>query len=136
MKKKNKAKKWPTTSQRLVLNAASTSRNSPVDYIPASYLSIINSDTAGMANKELQSQMAGFGLSDAGFAHGLAASLYSGDLKWNNCTTPSTLSPFTVFELDPLSATQSECCMQLHILSKNIKGKSLEEIKASQIQEV
>jgi hypothetical protein len=31
---------------------------------------------------------------------------------------------------------QSERCMQLHILSKNTEGKSLEEIKASQIQEV
>ena len=80
--------------------------------------------------------MAGLGHSDAGFAHGLTASLYTGNIKWNNRTTPSNLSPFTVFELDPLSATQSERCMQLHIQSKNTKGKSLEEIKASQIQDV
>ncbi len=91
-----------------MLNAASTDSNFPADNILASYLSIINSDTAGMANKELQSQMTGLGLSDAGFTHGLAASLYAGDLKWNNRTTPSNVSPFTVFELDPLSATQSE----------------------------
>ena len=80
--------------------------------------------------------MTGLGLSDAGFPHGLAASLYVGDLKWNNPTTPSNLSPFTVFKLDPLSATQSEQWKQLHILLKNTEGKSLEEIKASQIQEV
>lgn len=101
-----------------------------------SYLAIINSNTAGMAGKELQSQMAGLGLSDAGFAHGLVASLYAGNIKWNNRTTPGNLSPFTVFELDPLLAMQLERCMQLHILSKNNEGKSLKEIKASQIQEV
>ncbi len=119
-----------------MLNAALTDSNSPAENIPTSYLTVINGNTAGMADKELQSQMAGFGHSDAGFAHGLAASLYAGNIKWNNRTTPSNLSPFTVFELDPLSATQSKCCMQLHILSKNTAGKLLKEIKASQIQEV
>jgi hypothetical protein len=135
-KKKNKAEKWHATSRRLVLNAASTDSDSPADDISMSYLAIIISDTAGMADKELQSQMAGLGHSDAGFALELAASLYAGDIKWNNRTTPSNLSPFTVFELDPLSAMQSQRCMQLHILSKNTEGKLLEEIKASQIQEV
>jgi hypothetical protein len=135
-KKKNKAEKWNARSRRLVLNAVLTDSNSPAEDIPASYLTVINSDTAGMADKELQSQMAGLGRSDAGFAHGLAASLYAGDIKWNSRTTPSNLSPFTVFELDPLSATQSERCMHLHILSKNTEGKLLKDIKASQIQEV
>jgi hypothetical protein len=104
-KKKNKAEKWHATSRRLVLNATSTVSDSPAEDIPTSYRTIINSDTASMADKELQSQMAALGHSDAGFAHGLAASLYEGDIKWNNRTTPSNLSPFTVFELDPLSAT-------------------------------
>ena len=64
-----------------MLNAASTDSNSPAEDIPASYLTVINSDTAGMADKELQSQMAGLGHSNASFAHGLAASLYAGDIK-------------------------------------------------------
>jgi hypothetical protein len=84
VKKKNKAEKWHTTSQRLVLNAASTDSDSPAEDIPASYLIVINSDTARMAYKELQSQMAGLSHSDASFAHGLAASLYAGNIKWNN----------------------------------------------------
>jgi hypothetical protein len=84
VKKKNKAEKWHPTSRRLVLNAASTNSDSPAENIPVSYLTVINSDTAGMADKELQSQMARHGHSDAGFAHGLTASLYAGDIKWNN----------------------------------------------------
>jgi hypothetical protein len=107
-KKKNKAKKWHAMSRCLVFNAASTNSDFPTDNILASYLSIINSNTAGMADKELQSQMTGLSLSDAGFTHDLAASLYAGDLKWNNRTIPSNLSPFTIFKLDPLSAMQSE----------------------------
>jgi hypothetical protein len=135
-KKKNKAEKWHPTSQCLVLNAASTDSNSPAKEIPASYLCIINSDTALMADKELQSQMSELGHADAGFAHGLASSLFVGNILWNNCTTLSNLSPFTIFELDPLLTTQMARCLHLHLLSKNTKGKSLDEIKASQIQEV
>jgi hypothetical protein len=135
-KKKNKAEKWHHTSRRLVINAASTDGDSPADKIPETYLPLINSETTGMADKELQAQMSGLGYADAGFAHGLAASLYVGDILWNNRTTPSNLSPFTVFELDPLSTQQSTRCLQLHLLSKNTEGKSMEEIKTSQIQEV
>jgi hypothetical protein len=108
----------------------------PAKEIPASYLRIINSKTASIADKELQSQMSELGHADAGFAHGLAASLYIGNILWNNCSTPSNLSPFTVFKLDPLSTTQAMRCLQLHLLTKNTEGKSLNKIKASQIQEV
>ncbi len=89
-----------------------------------------------MADKELQSQMLELGHAGAGFAHGLAASLYVGNILWNNCSTPSNLSPFTVFELDLLSTMQATRCLQLHLLLKNIEGKLLSKIKASQIQEV
>jgi hypothetical protein len=135
-RRKTRQKKWHPTSRRLVLNTASTNSNSPAKEIPVSYLRIINSKTAGMADKELQGQMSELGHADAGFAHGLAASLYVGDILWNNRSTPSNLSPFTVFKLDPLSTTQATHCLQLHLLSKNTEGKLLDEIKASQIQEV
>jgi hypothetical protein len=57
-KKKNKAEKRHHTSQRLVLNVASIDSNSPAEAeeIPKSYLCIINSNTAGMANRELQKE--------------------------------------------------------------------------------
>ncbi len=83
-KKKNMAEKWHPTSRRLVLNAALTDSDSPAEEIPPSYLRIINSDTAGMADRELQTQMSELGHSNAGFAHGLATSLYMGDIMWIN----------------------------------------------------
>ncbi len=75
-KKKNKAEKWHPTSRRLVLNVASSNNDLPANKIPPSYLCIINSATARMSNKKLQSQMSELGCADANFAHGLAAGLY------------------------------------------------------------
>jgi hypothetical protein len=135
MRKENKAEKWHHTSQGLVLNAASINSNSPAKEIPKSYLRIINSNTAGMVDRELKHQMYNHGFLDASFARGLTTSLYMGDIMQNTPTTPSNLSPFTIFELDPLFSTQTAHCLHLHLLSKNKEGKSLGEIKASQIQE-
>jgi hypothetical protein len=129
VRKKNKAEKWHHMSQCIVLNSASINSNSPTKEFPESYLRIINSTTARMADRELR-------LLDAGFTHGLATSLYMGDIMQNTRTTPSNLSPFTIFELDPLSSMQTAQFLHLHLLSKNTKGKSLDEIKASQIQEI
>ncbi len=50
-KKKNKWEKWHESSKRLVLNAASTNGVMAAEDIPESYLRIINSETAGMADK-------------------------------------------------------------------------------------
>jgi hypothetical protein len=75
--------------------------------------------------------MSELGYPDASFAHGLTASLYLGDIMWNNCTTPSNLSLFTIFELDPLSTMQMVRCLYPHLLSKNTRGKLFDEIKAS-----
>ena len=67
-----------------MLNAATTNSDSPDNKIPPSYLRIINGDTAGMAGRELQTQMSELGHANAGFAHVLAAGLYMGDIMWNN----------------------------------------------------
>ena len=114
-----------------MLNTASTDSDSPAEEIPPSYLRIINSDTAGMADRELQTQMSELGHADAGFVHGLAASLYMGDIIWNNRSSPSNLSLFTVFELDPLSSMQTARCLHLHLLSKNTEGKSMDRPQKS-----
>jgi hypothetical protein len=80
-----------------MLNTASIDSNSPAKEIPKSYLHIINSNTAGMDDRELQHQMSEVGISDTSFALGLTMSLYMGDIVWNTLTTPSNLSPFTIF---------------------------------------
>jgi hypothetical protein len=83
-----------------VLNAASIDNNSPAKEIPESYLRIINSNTTGMADRELQHQMSELGFPDAGFTHGLAPSLYVGGIMWDTWTTPSNLSLLDSFDKD------------------------------------
>ncbi len=57
-------------------------------------------------------------------------------LMWNTRITPSNLSSFPIFELDPLLSMQTTRCLHLHLLSENKEGKSLYKLKASQIQEI
>jgi hypothetical protein len=134
-KKKNKAEKRHHTSQRLMLNTAFIDSDSPAEEITKSYLCIIDSDTAGTANRELQHQISELGILDTGFAHGLATSLYMGNIVWNTWTIKKPL-PLHHFKLDPLLLMQTACCLHLHLLPKNTEGKSCDEIKASQIQEI
>ncbi len=82
-KKKDKAEKWHRLSQRLVLNAASADRLLPATEIQDLYQNIINSKTAVMADKELHSQTVALGYPNIGFAHGTAASLYTGSILWH-----------------------------------------------------
>ena len=95
-KKKDKAEKWHGISCHLLLNAASTNGQVPVEQIPESYQLIINSKTAAAADKELHSQMVALGRREVGFAHGTAASLYNGSILWNARDKPSNLSFFTL----------------------------------------
>jgi hypothetical protein len=124
------------TSQHLALNTALIDSNTLADNIPSTYLCIINSKIAGMANRELYNQMLELGYPSVGFAQGLATSLFMGEIVWNNLSSPRNLSPFIVFEQDPLSTTQTAQCLHLHLLSKNTKGKSLDKIKKSRNVEV
>ncbi len=82
----------------------------------------MNRESPGMADRELYSQMSTLGCPDIGFAHGLAASIHNGDLMWTFMTTPNNVSPFALYEQDPLTSTQAYCYLHLYILSKNTKG--------------
>ncbi len=101
-KKKDKAKKWHSLSQHLVLNAASTGGQVPVKEIPVLYQDIINSETAAMVDKDLHSQMVALGHPNVGFAHGTAASLYNSSILWHGRDKPSNLSFFTLYKNNPL----------------------------------
>jgi hypothetical protein len=110
-KKRNKYEKWHKTSRCLIFNASSNNPDKAAKSIPPSYLQIINSETAGMADRELQSQMRILGHIGIGFTHGLAASLYNSNILWSSTNSPSNLSPFTLFKLDSLSSAQGNRCI-------------------------
>jgi hypothetical protein len=89
-----------------------------------------------MADKELHSQMVAKGHHDVGFAHGTAASIYNGSIRWPGCNKPSNLSFFTLYKNNPLSGAQTLSYLSLHILNNNVDNKNINEIKASQKQQV
>jgi hypothetical protein len=130
-KKNDKAKKWHGPSCRLVLNMASTNGQCPADEILESYQTIINTESVAMADKELHSQMVAKGHHDIGFAHGTAASIYNGSIRWHGRDKPSNLSFFTLYENNPLSDTQTLRYLSLHILNNNVDNKNINKIKAS-----
>jgi hypothetical protein len=135
-KKKDKAEKWHGPSCRLVLNAASTDGQRPADEIPESYQTIINTESVAMADTELHSQMVTKGHHDVGFAHGTAASIYNGSIRWHGRDKPSNLSFFTLYKNNPLSDAQTLRYHSLHILNNNVDNKNINKIKASQKQQV
>jgi hypothetical protein len=85
-----------------------------------------------MADRELHNQMPELDFPEVGFAHGLAASIYVGDIMWNNKNSSSNVSLFTVYALSAPNRTMPPPPPPL----KKIEGKSLEEIKASQKQDI
>ncbi len=135
-KKKDKAGKWHGPSRCLILNTASTNGQHPSDKIPESYQAMINMESVAMADKELHSQMVAKGHPEVGFAHGTAASLYNGSIRWQGRNKPSNLSFFTLYKSNPLSDSQTAHYLSLHILNNNTDNKNINEIKSSQKQQV
>jgi hypothetical protein len=133
-KKKDKAEKWHGPSRCLVLNAASSDGQCPADEIPESYQTIINMESVAMANKELHSQMVAKGHHDVGFAHGTAASIYNGSIRWHRRNKLNNLSFFSLYKHNPLSDAQTSHYLSLHILNNNVDNKNINKIKASQKQ--
>jgi hypothetical protein len=135
-KKKDKAEKWHSPSRHLILTVASTNGQCPADETPKSYQTIINIESIAMANKELHSQMVAKGHHNVGFVHGAAASIYNGSIRWHGRNKPSNLSFFTLYKNNPLSNAQTLRYLSLHILNNNVDNKNINEIKASQKQQV
>ena len=71
-----------------MLNTGSTDSNLPANEPRPTF--------ASSTVTPLQSQMSELRYVDTGFAHGLAASLYMGNIMWNNC---SALSLFPNLEM-------------------------------------
>jgi hypothetical protein len=93
-------------------------------------------ESVAMADKELHSQMVPKGHHDVGFAHGTAASIYNGSIRWHGCDKPSNLSFFTLYENNPLSDAQTLRYLSLHIPNNNVDNKNVDKIQASQKHQV
>ena len=136
-KKKDRFKKLHSSTKQLILFAsAEDATNVPTD-VGEDCKRFINAETMGVAEQELNLQFKNLGLQDAAFSTGLTQALYSGKFLWADKTTPSNFSPFSFFEVEPLlAADQQNRHLILHLVETQGKGKTLEEIKAGNKQEV
>jgi hypothetical protein len=63
--------------------------------------------------------------------------MYLGTLLWSSSNTPSNYSPFSFLEAEPLSMEEHKNChKKLQLILTQGKGMTVDEIKASNKQEV
>ena len=136
-KKKDRFKKLHSSTKQLILFASANDADDAPSEVSESCKRFINAETVGIAEQELNLQFKNLGLQDAAFSPGLTQALYSGKFAWADKSTPSNFSPFSFFEVEPLAfAEQQNRHLILHLVETQGKGKTLDEIKASNKQEV
>jgi hypothetical protein len=136
-KKKDRFKKLHSSTKQLILFASAEDATNVPTEVGENCKRFINAETMGVAEHELNLQFKNIGLQDAAFSPGLTQALYSGKFLWADKSTPSNFSPFSFFEVEPLQAAdQQNRHLILHLVETQGKGKTLEEIKAGNKQEV
>jgi len=136
-RKKDRFKKLHSSTKQLILFASADDADDVPLEVAESCGRFINAETMGIAEQELNLQFKNLGLHDAAFSPGLTQALYSGKFTWADKSTPSNFSPFSFFEVEPLAiAEQQNRHLILHLVETQGKGKTLDEIKASNKQEV
>ena len=136
-KKKDRFKKLHSSTKQLILFASAKDATIVPTEVNEDCKRFINAKTMGVAEQELNLQFKNLGLQEAAFSSGLTQALYSGKFLWADKSTPSNFSPFSFFEVEPLQAAdQQNRHLILHLVETQGKGKTLEEIKARNKQEV
>ena len=136
-KKKDRFKKLHSSTKQLILFASAEEATDVPTEANEDCKRFINAETVGVAEQELNLQFKKLGLQDAAFSTGLTQALYLGKFQWADKSTPSNFSPFSFFEVEPLQAAdQQNRHLILHLVETQGKGKTLDEIKAGNKQEV
>ena len=134
-KKKDRLKKLhPSVSKLLLFASAEDAHTVPSDVTEACKR-FINSETEGLADLELNIQLQERNLLDVAFSSGFTQAIYNGRFRWSDQSTPSNFSPFSMFEVDPIQASeQQNRHFILHILLTQGKGRTIDKIKSSNKQ--
>ena len=90
-----------------------------------------------LAEQELNNQFESHGLNEVSILPGFIANVYAGSLIWASSDTPSNHSPFSFAKVEPIRAAEQKIChLTLQLILTQGRGMSVEEIKASNKQEV
>ena len=69
------------------------------------------------------------GMSDVEFGYGMVQALSCGPFLWTDSSTPINLSAFRLTEGEPLQKEMTSKYLLMHIVAKEGKGKTAEELK-------
>jgi len=115
--KKDKSERWHPDTRRVVRFAASTDGVLPGLGIPSSYKRIINADTIGNADVELNGQMRSLGNEEVEWDVTFTNTLRNGMFLYTKTDTPSGFSIFLLRVKNPTEVqAQDARGMRLHIL--------------------
>ena len=133
--KKDRLKKLhPSVSKFLLFASAKDSHTVPSDVTEACKR-FINSETEGLADLELNIQFQERNFHDVNFSSGFTQAIYNGRFRWSDQNSPSNFSPFSMFEVDPIQASeQQNHYFILHIILTQGKIRTIDEIKSSNKQ--
>jgi hypothetical protein len=125
---KNIFKNLRDSTIKMILFASATDSEDYPDKPIDSFKRIINSKMVALAEQELNTQFESHGLSEVSFL---------GNLLWSSSDSPSNHSPFSLAEVEPLRADeQKNCHITLQLVLTQGRGMTVDEIKASNKQEV
>ena len=125
----------PSIINMLKMASATDSDTTPLDITP-SCATFLDCKTMGLADVELQEQFAHLKLRGVGFAQGTAQALYSGSFLYYQECTPSNFTGFGFYQQNPHKGDLRERAILLHIMSKEGRGKSWDEVRSSMKQAV
>ena len=134
---KNRFKHLHDSSIKMFLFASALDNEEIPDEPADSCKRIINSKTVALAEQELNNQLESHGLNEVSFSPGYIVNVYAGSMIWASSDTPSNQFPFSFAEVEPIrAAEQKNRHLTLQLILTQGQGMSVEEIKASNKQEV
>jgi hypothetical protein len=125
-----------STIKMLLFASAMNNETAPIN-LSESLICFINSKTVALTKQELNHQVEHRRMTKVSFPMGYTANMYLNTLLWSSSDTPSNHPPFSFLEADPLQMEEDKNChLMLQLILTQAKEMTLNEIKASNKQEV
>jgi len=116
--------------RHMLMNAASEDGDEMAMELPDSCKYFFEQDTAALSEQQLSFLLREEGLQDVGFAHGTVQALLTGHFLYNFTGCPSNFSIFSFHE-KLKDGSETENTLLMHVMAKDGKARSKEDIKQS-----
>jgi hypothetical protein len=107
-KKKDQFKKLHPSVLKLLIFASAKDANTVPTGVIEACKHFINSETEGLEDLELNTQFQDRKFHDVAFSAGFTQALYNRCFRWSHQSTSSNFSSFSMFEVDPIQASEQQ----------------------------